>query len=112
MSGRRMNRALVLERQDRVSDGAGGLSPTWIALGTLWAEVRGTAGGMQGMQGVETSKVQLKIVVRSAPVGNTMRPEPDQRFREGTRLYRINAVVEDDPSGRFVTCFASEEVAV
>jgi hypothetical protein len=32
------------------------------------------------------------------------------RFRDGARLYRIEAVQESDPMGRFLTCFAVEEV--
>jgi head-tail adaptor len=50
-------------------------------------------------------------VVRGAPVGVPSRPEAGQRFREGSRVYRIEAVAEKDPQGRYLTCFATEEVA-
>jgi head-tail adaptor len=33
------------------------------------------------------------------------------RFREGDRAFPIQAVSERDPAGRFLTCFAIEEVA-
>jgi head-tail adaptor len=32
------------------------------------------------------------------------------RFRDGGRLYRIEAVQESDATGRWLTCFAVEEV--
>ncbi|MEM1004270.1 MAG: head-tail adaptor protein, partial [Pseudomonadota bacterium] len=43
--------------------------------------------------------------------GSSMRPAPDQRFREGARQFVIRAVAERDPRGQYLTCFADEEVA-
>jgi head-tail adaptor len=43
-------------------------------------------------------------------VGSDRRPRPDQRFREGARLFRILAVAEADAQGLYLTCFAREEV--
>ena len=40
-----------------------------------------------------------------------MRPRPDQRLREGARIFTILAVTERDPEGRFLTCITREEVA-
>ena len=56
------------------------------------------------------SRVTYRITVRSAPPGSPARPEPDQRFVEGARVFRIQAVKEHDPGGRFLTCRAIEEV--
>ena len=47
---------------------------------------------------------------RAAPVGSPQRPKPAQRFREGARLYAIRAVAEQDSRGRYLVCFADEEV--
>lgn len=105
-----LNRALVLEDRVSVSDGAGGIRIQWNALGTLWAAIDAGSGREAGELGVQRSAVQLRIVVRSAPVGSSMRPRPEQRLREGDRLYRIEAVAEDDPRGLYLTCYAKEEV--
>jgi len=51
-----------------------------------------------------------RITVRAAPVGHAMRPRPEQRFREGARIFRITAVAEGDLRGRYLTCFVEEEV--
>lgn len=111
MSRVSLNRRLVLEAPDRVPDGAGGYTDGWTALGELWAQVEARTGREKQGEAVPVSNVGYRITVRGAPVGNSMRPLPDQRFREGARFFRILAVAEDDPDGRYLTCFAEEEVA-
>lgn len=105
-----LNRALMLEGAVRASDGAGGYSETWQALGTLWAAV--TPGSGRDVPGEELilSSVPYRITVRAAPHGSASRPKSEQRFREGARIFTILAVTERDPDGRFLTCFAREEV--
>ncbi|MEY8838088.1 head-tail adaptor protein, partial [Cribrihabitans sp. XS_ASV171] len=61
--------------------------------------------------GVPVSRTGYRIVVRGAPVGSSMRPAPDQRFRDGARVWRIRAVAERDGRGAYLTCYADEEVA-
>lgn len=107
-----LNRKLVLEAPERLPDGAGGFAEGWTALGEVWAEVTARTGREKQGEAVPVSTVGYRIVVRGAPQGASNRPQPDQRFREGTRLFRILAVAEYDPVGRYLTCFADEEVAV
>ncbi|MEM6303820.1 MAG: head-tail adaptor protein [Pseudomonadota bacterium] len=103
---------LVLEAPEHVSDGAGGSSRVWTALGTLWAEVSVRTGRETAHFGAPVSRVSYKIVVRGAPWGTPERPRPNQRFRDGDRIFTIQAVAERDPEGRYLICFADEEVAV
>ena len=110
MSAPHLNRKLVLEAPQRVADGAGGYSENWIVLGEHWAEVRARTGRERAEAGVPVSAVSYRIVVRGAPYGSASRPMPEQRFRDGARLFLIQAVAERDPEGRFLTCFADEEV--
>ena len=42
--------------------------------------------------GVILSNTAYRITVRSAPYGAPSRPAPEQRFREGTRVFRIEEV--------------------
>ncbi len=105
-----LNRKLVLEAPVRVPDGAGGYTENWQSLGELWADVRSRSGGERAEAGVPVSSVSYRIVVRGAAYGTAARPMPDQRFREGARLFVIKAVAEQDPQGRYLTCFADEEV--
>ncbi len=105
-----LNRKLVLEDPVRVSDGAGGHSQVWTPIGTLWASIKAGAGREYRQQFVTVSKVTYRIVVRANPEGAPSRPKPDQRFRDGNRVFRILAVSEYDPQARYLTCHAREEV--
>ncbi|WP_224824544.1 head-tail adaptor protein [Cognatishimia sp. MH4019] len=106
-----LNRKLVLETPASVPDGAGGFVESWQPLGTVWAEVRAGSGREKAGAFTTVSSMAFRITVRGAPVGSEQRPRPDQRFREGTRLFRILAVSESDPRGHYLMCFANEEVA-
>lgn len=106
-----LNRKLVLEAPERLPDGAGGFTEGWAVLGTLWAQVEARTGREKQGEAVPVSTVGYRITLRAAPMGNTMRPLPDQRLRDGARLFRILAVAERGMDGRYLTCFAEEEVA-
>jgi head-tail adaptor len=111
MSGVHLGRKLVLEARQRVDDGAGGYIESWSALGVLWADMRARTGRERDLGEVTMSHTAYRIVVRGAPQGSPSRPVPGMRFREGDRAFPIQAVSERDPAGRFLTCFAIEEVA-
>ncbi|KPP85504.1 MAG: phage head-tail adaptor, putative, SPP1 family [Rhodobacteraceae bacterium HLUCCO07] len=111
MSGVHLNRRLVLETPERVADGAGGFAESWVALGELWAEVRARTGREKAGGAVALATVGYRITVRAAPVGHSTRPRPEQRLREGGRIFRILAVTERDAAARYLVCYADEEVA-
>lgn len=111
MSAPRMNRALVLEAPQDVADGAGGFDRLWLPRGVHWAEIAPRSGRFARGEAGPSSVTGFRIVVRAAPVGDPQRPVAGQRFREGTRVYRIEAVTEKDAEARYLICFAEEEVA-
>ena len=104
-----LTRALVLESPDTAPDGAGGFITTWEPLGTHWAEIRAGTGRERLATLGPLAEVPLRITLRAAPHGNDRRPRPDQRFREGARVFRILAVAEADAQGRYLICTAREE---
>ncbi len=106
-----LNRRLVLEARERVPDGSGGFVETWVALGAHWAEVTARRGRAAEHDTLPAARVPVDIVVRAVAPGRPGRPQPDQRFREGARCWRIDAVADTDPGQRFLTCHASEEEA-
>ncbi|WP_237072771.1 head-tail adaptor protein [Pseudaestuariivita rosea] len=106
-----LSRKLVLEGAVQVPDGAGGFAENWQPLGELWAEILAGSGRETAGSFAPVSRVSYRITVRGAPFGAPSRPKPDQRFRDGDRLFRILAVGERDPQGRYLTCHAVEEVA-
>ncbi|MGY6633262.1 MAG: head-tail adaptor protein [Alkalilacustris sp.] len=104
-----LTRRLVLEAHVRGDDGAGGFLDHWAPLGTLWAELRSGIGREHPGPGMPVARVPYRIVVPAAPTGALSRPRPDQRFREGDRVFVIRAVAERDPCGAYLTCFCEEE---
>lgn len=106
-----LNRALMLQRQDRSPDGAGGATLTWLTLGTIWAEI--TAARPAETQGEERmlSRISWRITLRAFAQGDALRPTAQHRFRDGARIFTVLAVAERDPSGRYLTCFCREEGA-
>ncbi|MCV6598447.1 MAG: head-tail adaptor protein [Mangrovicoccus sp.] len=109
MKPARLNRKLVLEAPQRVPDGAGGFEQSWVALGTIWGELRAGSGNERNLGATSVSQISHQIVVRAAPFGTPSRPSAAQRFREGSRVFRILAVRETDPSGRYLSCASIEE---
>ncbi|QIE46384.1 head-tail adaptor protein [Pseudohalocynthiibacter aestuariivivens] len=107
-----LNRQLVLEAPERTADGAGGYNEVWTVQGTLWAQIKARTGRELTGGAARVSNTAYRITVRAAPYGSPSRPRPEQRFRDGARIFRIEAVAETDPSARLLTCYAEEEVAV
>ena len=105
-----LNRPLVLEQAVSLPDGAGGQSVTWQALGTLWAELRAGAGRERLGPIAPEGQMAFRAYVRAAPPGSPQRPRPDQRLREGARIFTILAVAEADPTGAWLVCALREEV--
>ncbi len=112
MSVPRLNRQLVLEAPDTLSDGAGGFVQGWVPLGIVWANVKARSGRETAQSGAAISRMGFRIIVRAAPTGSDRRPAAQQRFREGDRVFTIEAVAEHDPEGRYLACVAQEEQVV
>lgn len=110
MKAPHLNRALVLEEVVRSPDGAGGFTEVWTALGTLQAEILPGSGSDTLGEERMLSAVPYRVTVRAALVDAESRPKAGQRFREGSRLFLIQAVTERDTDGRYLTCFSREEV--
>ena len=104
----KLSRKLVLEERVSTPDGKGGFTVGWQVLGALWANVDARSGREALVGARDVSRVRYRIIVRGAPVGAASRPRPDQRFREGDRVFSIQAVSEYDPKGRWLECWAEE----
>ena len=110
MNAPHLNRALVLEGVVRAPDGAGGFTEAWGS----WARFGprccpGPAATRWAKSGCCRRCLTGSPCGARRP-GSASRPKAGQRFREGTRLFLIQAVTERDPPGRYLTCFAREEV--
>lgn len=105
-----LNRPMALEEASITPDGAGGHSTLWSALGILWTELRAGSGIQQRGDIAPEGRMLFRIYLRAVPQGSPQRPRPDQRLREGARVFTILAVSEADAAGAFLVCHAREEV--
>ena len=110
MSSVHLSRKLILESPERVPDGLGGFSESWVVLGEIWADVRLRTGRDKDHRAGRVSETDYRIIIRAAPQGAPSRPVPGQRLVEGFRRFVIEAVGDDDPQARYLTCFAREEL--
>jgi len=110
MTTPKLSRRLLLESEQRFPDGAGGFDRVWLTLGELWAEVTPLSAREGVFAEAPVSISVMQVVVRGAPIGDLARPRADQRFRDGSRIYRILAVTEHDPRGHYLRCKTEEEV--
>ncbi|MRX50685.1 head-tail adaptor protein [Paracoccus sp. S-4012] len=101
--------ALVLEAPLRIADGLGGQVTQWVARGQLWGAMDAGSGREARGEAGAASVVAWRITVRAAPPGDPRRPRPGERLRLGPRIFRIEAVAEDGPRGRWLVCHAKEE---
>ena len=105
-----LSRRLVLEARESLPDGSGGFIVTWREVGTVWADLAARTGREDFVAGQARPRVEYRIMVRGAPAGAPSRPRPDQRFREGERVFNILTVAESDRSGRYLEIRAEEGV--
>lgn len=105
-----LNWRLFLEERQRVSDGAGGFSETWVQLGQLWGEIQTRSVQATEVSAGGTSLERHRILVRGAAEGDPRRPLTGQRFRNGSKAYTIDSVSENDASGMYLLCWTREEV--
>ncbi|PUB13130.1 head-tail adaptor protein [Yoonia sediminilitoris] len=106
-----LTRSLTLEAPLQVSDGAGGYTHEWQTLGFLWAQLKAGSGRERASFAATVSRVPYRIIVRASPYGSPSRPVAGQRFRDGERIWKIDAVGEHDAYGQFLTCYTQEETA-
>ncbi|MEO1563906.1 MAG: head-tail adaptor protein [Pseudomonadota bacterium] len=96
MNAPALTRRLTLEAPTRTSDAAGGYVETWANLGYVWGHIDTLGAGSDASLEGPTSAVRIRITLRAAPVGSSRRPKPEQRLRDGSRIFDIDAVTEAD----------------
>lgn len=104
----RLTRKLTLESRAMTSDGAGGTTSDWVALGALWASLRTRSAREYVGAGRQASRVSHQAEIRYLPPDDPARPRPDQRFREGERVYAIIGVSEADDRRERLVCWLEE----
>jgi len=97
----KFNRRLVLEAPVETADGAGGVTRSYAAVATLWAQVIPVAARGEVAAGALGAAVTHRIRLRTNP-DITLR----HRLRDGARIFRIVSMRERDK--RFLDLDAEE----
>ncbi|MGE3144751.1 MAG: phage head closure protein [Pseudorhodoplanes sp.] len=101
----KLDRRLTLEEPAEIADGAGGVTRSYQAVATLWAQVvpvsaRGTVDA-ERPGAVATNRIRILSL---SDIGTR------HRLREGNAIYRIVALHDPDGRGRFLLIEAEARV--
>ena len=91
-----LNRRLALEAPVDIDDGAGGVTRSYGAVTTLWAQVTPLSGGLDVAAASLGSTLRVRIIIRMRS-NITVR----HRLREDVRIYRIRSL-RQRPDRRFL----------
>jgi SPP1 family predicted phage head-tail adaptor len=97
-----LDQRLTLESPSRTPDGGGGAIVTWSEVGQLWAAVAATTGDERLRAEQVAGRVTHTVVIRHR--GDVV---PAMRFRAGTRVLDIVAVLEAEQRRR-LHCLCEE----
>ena len=94
---------LILERMNKVEDGGGGVTIVWETVAPLWAAIRPLRGREQLGAGQFASRLSHEISLRYRPL-----VLPEMRFRKGSRIFEIRAVINVDEQSRWLRALCEE----
>ncbi len=97
---------LVVERPQRISDGAGGAAISWLEVATIWANVQPVSAGEHRTAGQRFEKTSHRITLRfRSDVDATM------RFVGNGRIFDIEAIINEAERDQWLVCFCVEGIA-
>ena len=104
----RLSSRLLLEELVASPDGAGGETEAWVAVATHHVALiaQGAAEGENGRR--RYGATSYKATLRYAPHGDVNRPRPDQRLRDGARIFNILGVADADDRRQWLACWLEE----
>ncbi|MGD9803802.1 MAG: phage head closure protein [Hyphomicrobiaceae bacterium] len=96
---------IVLESATRTTDGGGGAFLTWLQIAELWASITPANGTETVVADQITGRISHEIIVRyRADIA------PAMRFRLGSRIFEIVAVLDIGERHRLLRCLCREEL--
>lgn len=87
----RLERRLVLEAPVETSDGAGGVTRSYVAAASVWAEVTPLSSRGDLVAGARGASVTHRILLRAGPEITTR-----HRLRDGARVFTIVSIRDAD----------------
>jgi SPP1 family predicted phage head-tail adaptor len=99
-----LDRRLVLEAPVDVDDGAGGVTRSYAAVATLWAQVTPVRARADAAADSLAALVTHRITIRAGQAVTTL-----NRFRDGARLFDVVSF-RDTPDRCFLVIEAEERM--
>lgn len=103
MAGR-LNKRVILQTVSNAADGGGGVTETWADTATLWAHIE----ELSGDEGFEAQQVASRLSHRVTLRYRT-NVTPQQRLKYGSRILRINAVINPGQRNERLELLCAEE---
>jgi SPP1 family predicted phage head-tail adaptor len=97
-----LDQRLTLESPSRAPDGGGGADITWQAVAEVWAGVRPITGDERLRADQVAGRITHTVVIR-----RRTDMTPAMRFRSGSRIMEIVAVLDARPRSR-LRCLCEE----
>ena len=94
---------MTLKELSRISDEGDGFTESWEELAELWADVR-PASGFERIEADRLSGTVSHEIALRYRAGVS----PAMRFRKGTRLFQILAVIDVGERKRWIKCLCEE----
>jgi SPP1 family predicted phage head-tail adaptor len=98
-----LRRRLIIEAATRTETDAGGAFETWNEVATIWAELAPQVGDESFRAETIAARVTHRIHIRYRDDLT-----PAHRFRLGTRIFEIVAIIDVDERRRFLRCQCEE----
>lgn len=98
-----LNKRIVLQTTTRTTDGGGGFTEVWADTVTVWANVE----PLNGAERFEAQQVAASLSHRVTIRHRTVTPQ--QRVKYGTRIFRIQAVVNPHEGREMLQLLCEEE---
>lgn len=103
MAGR-LNKRVILQTVSNGSDGGGGVTETWNDTTTLWAHIDELSGGERYEANQIASGLTHKVTIRYRTATT-----PQQRLKYGTRILKIESVINPDQRNEMLELMCAEE---
>lgn len=103
MQAGKLRHLLTLQQSTDVQNARGEAIETWTDEADLWGSIRPLTGreGFAANQMFATATHEIKVRYRAGVV-------PKKRFKHGTRVFDIDAVLNTDERNRELVCIATE----
>jgi SPP1 family predicted phage head-tail adaptor len=100
-----LDKRVIVQAVSRITDDAGGSTVTWTNVATTWASIEPANGHEPYVAQALRGNVTHKVCMRYRP-GMT----PANRLLHGTRVFNVQAVLDEKEEKRFLLLLCEEDV--